>query len=187
MKIFLITFLFSLIIVLVSKPLIYKLFKFLSRNALNFQVSAEYKLKEFIEFMHIQDKCGAENNVPEAVLRLYRRDKYDDANAPCHIKCMAKKLEVFDETRGLLVDNLVKQVAYTNALTKEQSREVVTQCMKEADEHKSDSCAFVANGLKCLYRHGYGVIRSGDVGVYEATKREQEQSLNIVEMEKFHA
>lgn len=129
--------------------------------------------------MHYHDECGAENNLSEDLLRLYRRDNYAEKKSFCHVKCVAKKIEVFDEQNGILVENVVHQVAQANNLTKKQSRKVVTKCVKEVDHLKSDSCVMVVQGLMCLFEHGYCLIEQGDVGQYESSKllQEEEQPL----------
>lgn len=109
--------------------------------------------------MHYHDECAKDHSIPAEHLEKYKHQHYDDSEeAHCHIKCLSKKIGIFDEDTGLLGDNMVHQVASGSHKTEDEVRQVVEDCNKEVEEFKADHCLHAYKGFMCLRKHHLQVI-----------------------------
>lgn len=108
---------------------------------------------------HYHDECATEHHTPADALVKYKKQKYDADNASyCHIHCLSKKIGVFDDEHGILVDNWVHQVVAANHKTEDEVRPKIVSCAAEIEEFKTDPCLWAYKGFMCTKTAGYEVI-----------------------------
>lgn len=109
--------------------------------------------------MHYHDECATENNTPADALAEYKKQKYTaDNTSYCHIHCLAKKIGIFDDEHGIVVDNWVHQVAAASHKEEDEVRPKIVTCAEEIDQFKADHCLWAFKGYMCTKTAGYEVI-----------------------------
>lgn len=108
--------------------------------------------------MKYHDECGAENHVSAEHITKYKNQEYSqEEEAFCHVRCVSKKVGVFDDEHGLLMDHMVKQVAAANGKTEDEVRPIIEECKTAVDEFKSNTCMWAFKGFTCLKKHKLNV------------------------------
>lgn len=108
--------------------------------------------------MHYHDECGTENKISAEHITKYKNQEYSqDEESFCHVRCLSKKIGVFDDEHGLLLDNMVKQVAAANHKTEDEVRPIVLDCKTHVDEFKSNHCMWAFKGFLCLKKNHLNV------------------------------
>uniref|UniRef100_A0A336MF15 CSON015017 protein n=1 Tax=Culicoides sonorensis TaxID=179676 RepID=A0A336MF15_CULSO len=121
--------------------------------------SAEYKIKNFNDLMLYHDECGTENNTPADALAKYKKQKYEANDASyCHIYCLSKKIGVFDDESGILVNNWVQQVVEANHKTVDEIKPIIEKCATDIAQFKENKCLWAFKGFMCTRQAGYEVI-----------------------------
>lgn len=109
--------------------------------------------------MHYHDECAKKHSISDEHLEKFKHQDYsEDEESYCHVKCLSKKIGIFDEEHGLLADNMVHQVASGSHKTEEEVRTVVDECNKEVEEFKADHCKHAYKGFMCLRKHHLQVV-----------------------------
>ncbi|XP_063706562.1 general odorant-binding protein 99a-like [Culicoides brevitarsis] len=121
-------------------------------------VSAEFHIKHFEDLMKFHDECGTENGIAADHVAKYKNQEYgQDDESYCHVRCVAKKVGIFDEEHGVLVDEMIKQVAAANGKTEDEVRPIIEECKTSVEEFKSNSCLWAYKGFVCLKKHNLNV------------------------------
>ncbi|EDW35652.1 GL17379 [Drosophila persimilis] len=109
----------------------------------------EYKLRTAEDLQTVRKECGEANKVTEALVAKYKTFEYpDDEITRSYIQCIFHKFDLFDDTKGFKIDNLVAQLGQG----KEDKAALKADIEKCADknEQKSSANAWAFRGFKCF-------------------------------------
>ncbi|KAH8402111.1 hypothetical protein KR009_009838 [Drosophila setifemur] len=111
--------------------------------------AAEYKLRTVEDLQNARKECGTSSKVTEALVAKYRAFDYpDDEITKNYIQCIFIKFDLFEDTLGFKVDNLVAQLGQD----KEDKAALKADIEKCADknEQKTPANAWAYRGFKCF-------------------------------------
>ncbi|EDW89300.1 general odorant-binding protein 99a [Drosophila yakuba] len=111
--------------------------------------AADYKLRTAEDLQNARKECAATSKVTEALIAKYKTFDYpDDDITRNYIKCIFVKFDLFDETKGFKVENLVAQLGQG----KEDKAALKADIEKCADknEQKSPANSWAFRGFKCF-------------------------------------
>ncbi|XP_030379770.1 general odorant-binding protein 99a [Scaptodrosophila lebanonensis] len=111
--------------------------------------ATEYKLRTAEDLQKTRKECAEANKVTEALIAKYKTFEYpDDEITHKYIKCIFNKFELFDDTTGFKVDNLVKQLGQGKD-DKAALKADIEKCA-DKNEQKSDAPTWAYRGFKCF-------------------------------------
>uniref|UniRef100_A0A336LGA8 CSON013352 protein n=1 Tax=Culicoides sonorensis TaxID=179676 RepID=A0A336LGA8_CULSO len=121
-------------------------------------VATEFTPRTAQNMLKYDDECGAEYKIPPERIEELKANLFkEDRESYCHINCVAKKMEIFDDENGILVENLIKQLLTNNEKSETDMRQIIENCIKLAEGKKEDLCLWAFRGLFCLGEHGLKV------------------------------
>uniref|UniRef100_A0A336MJM2 CSON002081 protein n=1 Tax=Culicoides sonorensis TaxID=179676 RepID=A0A336MJM2_CULSO len=118
-------------------------------------VAADFTPRTAENVLKYDDECGAElKESPERLAEFKKGEFKEDRESFCHVHCVAKKMELFDDEKGTNVENMVKQLLTNNAKPEAEMKKTVEDCIKSSEDKKEDKCVWAFSGFTCLGEHG---------------------------------
>ncbi|KAH8252861.1 hypothetical protein KR032_002253 [Drosophila birchii] len=126
---------------------------------LGLAAATEYKLRTPEDLQAARKECGASSKVTEALIAKYKTLEYpDDEITRNYIKCIFVKFDLFEDTKGFKVDNLLSQLGQG----KEDKTALKADIEKCADknEQKSPANVWVYRGFKCFLAKNLPLVQA---------------------------
>jgi hypothetical protein len=111
------------------------------------QASADYVLKTPEDLGVARRECVAELGIPATTVEEYRNKVFKpEGPTPCYIRCVFRRLGLFDDKSGFIIDNYVRQLGRGDGVVDE-----VRGCFDHTGE---DTCFWAFRGFTCFLRKG---------------------------------
>nr|QGW50693.1 odorant-binding protein 29 [Propsilocerus akamusi] len=126
---------------------------FIAIFALIAVTSAEFQVQTSEDLQKYRVECATENNIPAESIEHYKEWKFEDAHAACYINCVFRKMQLYDNDSGFLVDNLVAQLTHGKP---DGIRASVEKCTETTE---TDNCQKAFKGFVCFSKSNLGLIQ----------------------------
>lgn len=121
--------------------------------------AAEYKLRTAEDLQKVRKECAEANKVTEALVAKYKAFEYpDDEITRNYIKCIFNKFDLFEDTKGFKVDNLVAQLGQGRE-DKTTLKADIEKCADKNDQ-KSNASAWAYRGFKCFLSKNLPLVQA---------------------------
>ncbi|EDW02280.1 general odorant-binding protein 99a [Drosophila grimshawi] len=121
--------------------------------------AAEYKLRTAEDLQKVRKECAVANKVTEVLITKYKAFEYpDDEITRNYIKCIFNKFDLFEDTKGFNVDNLVAQLGQGRE-DKTTLKADVEKCA-DKNEQKSNVSAWAYRGFKCFLSKNLPLVQA---------------------------
>lgn len=124
------------------------------------QTYAEYTVRTAEDLGRFRQKCSSELNIPAEIVEGYKQWKFED-NQQTHdyIFCVFKEFPIYAAGKGIIVDNLVSQLAAGSEKTREELTTEINKCVDEraADE---DEAGYCFRQFNCFKKNHIQLIRA---------------------------
>lgn len=115
------------------------------------QIKAEYIPKSHKEMSKIEDECALELKVsPKRLAEFDNGEFKQDDTSFCHVHCMAKKTDLFDDEKGINPENMLINWTHDNKKPVEAMKKLIADCIKNSEDKKEDKCLWAFNGTLCI-------------------------------------
>ncbi|XP_065089082.1 general odorant-binding protein 99a-like [Ochlerotatus camptorhynchus] len=130
---------------------------FIAVFALIAVAAAEFTVSTTEDLQRFRTECVTSLNVPAESVEKFKKWEFpEDDMTMCYIKCVFNKMQLFDDTEGPLVDNLVQQLAHGR-----DAEEVRTEVLKCVDKNTDDNtCHWAFRGFKCFQKNNLSLIKA---------------------------
>jgi len=93
-------------------------------------------------------ECASSLNISENLVNEYKKWNFpNDEKTRCYIRCIFKKMGLFDDTTGFNIDRLVKQLGQNR--NESEVRPEVVKCA-DKNPNKDDACIWAFRGFNCF-------------------------------------
>lgn len=124
---------------------------------LYFFKQADFTATTAADVQRFDDECGTANSVPADRLALFKKGEFtDDQLSKCHIHCVAKKMNIFEDTQGPIQANTIDQIASNNDKPRENIKTEVEKCAA-TELKRDDVCEWAFVVFVCLQEAGFKV------------------------------
>jgi len=121
---------------------------------------ADYTVRTADDLAVFRTKCSDELNIPADRVENFKQWKFEDDDLTHkYILCVFKEFPIYEEGTGIIVDNLVEQLAAGSTKSRAELKEEVEKCVdeREADE---DEAAYCFRQFSCFKRGHLQLIRA---------------------------
>ncbi|KXJ69324.1 general odorant-binding protein 99a [Aedes albopictus] len=119
--------------------------------------AADFTVSTTEDLQRFRNECVSSLSVPADYVEKFKKWEFpEDDTTMCYIKCVFNKMQLFDDTEGPLVDNLVLQLAHGR-----DGEEVRTEVMKCVDKNTdNNACHWAFRGFKCFQKNNLSLIKA---------------------------
>lgn len=119
------------------------------------QTRADFVARTAENVLKYDDECAVElKESPERLAEFKKGEFKEDRESFCHVHCVAKKMDLFDDEKGTNLENMVKQLLSNNDKPAEDMKKIVDGCIKGSEDKKEDKCVWAFTGFVCLGEEG---------------------------------
>ncbi|XP_062534215.1 general odorant-binding protein 99a-like [Armigeres subalbatus] len=120
-------------------------------------VAADFKVSTSEDLLQYRTECVSALNVPAEYVEKFKKWEFpEDDTTKCYIKCVFNKMQLFEDTEGPLVDNLVQQLAHGR-----DADEVRTEVLKCVDKNTdNNACHWAYRGFQCFQKNNLSLIKA---------------------------
>nr|6NBN_A Chain A, AAEL005772-PA [Aedes aegypti]6OG0_A Chain A, AAEL005772-PA [Aedes aegypti]6OGH_A Chain A, AAEL005772-PA [Aedes aegypti]6OII_A Chain A, AAEL005772-PA [Aedes aegypti]6OII_B Chain B, AAEL005772-PA [Aedes aegypti]6OMW_A Chain A, AAEL005772-PA [Aedes aegypti]6OMW_B Chain B, AAEL005772-PA [Aedes aegypti]6OMW_C Chain C, AAEL005772-PA [Aedes aegypti]6OMW_D Chain D, AAEL005772-PA [Aedes aegypti]6OMW_E Chain E, AAEL005772-PA [Aedes aegypti]6OMW_F Chain F, AAEL005772-PA [Aedes aegypti]6 len=117
----------------------------------------EFTVSTTEDLQRYRTECVSSLNIPADYVEKFKKWEFpEDDTTMCYIKCVFNKMQLFDDTEGPLVDNLVHQLAHGR-----DAEEVRTEVLKCVDKNTdNNACHWAFRGFKCFQKNNLSLIKA---------------------------
>ncbi|XP_058825089.1 general odorant-binding protein 99a-like [Topomyia yanbarensis] len=130
---------------------------FVALFALVAMVTADFTVQTGEDLLRYRGECVSSLSISDDYVSKFKKWEFpEDETTMCYIKCIFTKMQLFDETDGPIVDNLVQQLAHGR-----DADEVRAEIMKCVDKNiDNNACHWVYRGFKCFQKNNLSLIKA---------------------------
>ncbi|XP_053687879.1 general odorant-binding protein 99a-like [Sabethes cyaneus] len=119
--------------------------------------SAEFTVQTSEDLHRYRNECVTALSVPEDHVAKFKKWQFpEDDTTQCYIKCIFNKMQLFDDTDGPLVDNLVQQLAHGRDA--DEIRAEIVKCVDKNTD--GNTCHWAFRGFKCFQQNNLSLIKA---------------------------
>uniref|UniRef100_A0A240PNH4 Odorant-binding protein 9 n=1 Tax=Anopheles epiroticus TaxID=199890 RepID=A0A240PNH4_9DIPT len=120
-------------------------------------MSAEFVVQTRDDLLKYRAECVQSLGVSDELVEKYKSwDFPEDDTTQCYIKCIFNKMQLFDDTTGPIVDNLVVQLAHGR-----DADEVRAEIVKCAGSNTDGNvCHWAFRGFQCFQKNNLSLIKA---------------------------
>ncbi|XP_058443199.1 general odorant-binding protein 99a-like [Malaya genurostris] len=109
------------------------------------------------DLLRYRGECVSSLSVPDDHVTKFKKWEFpEDDTTKCYIKCIFTKMQLFDETDGPIVENLVKQLAHGR-----DEAEIRAEILKCVDKNTdNNACSWAFRGFQCFQKNNLSLIKA---------------------------
>ncbi|XP_052862705.1 general odorant-binding protein 99a-like isoform X1 [Anopheles cruzii] len=121
------------------------------------QVSAEFVVQTRDDLLKYRGECVKSLGVSDELVEKYKSWNFpEDDTTQCYIKCIFNKMQLFDDTNGPNVENLVQQLAHGRDA--EEVRGEINKCTGSNTD--GNICHWAFRGFQCFQKNNLSLIKA---------------------------